>query len=89
MKGEKFVRRMYWIGAALAAILFALAGCSATATDTSTQATPVTSGSGETADVIAGRPAAPAAEDADFRPDPVSVVAATGRPQLIEFFAFW
>ncbi|MCZ7546962.1 MAG: hypothetical protein M5R40_27120 [Anaerolineae bacterium] len=38
---------------------------------------------------IPGRPDAPAAVDADFRPDPASVVAATGRPQLIEFFAFW
>ena len=38
---------------------------------------------------IPGRPTAPAPVDGDFRPDPASVVAATGNPQLIEFFAFW
>lgn len=38
---------------------------------------------------IPGRPDAPAPVDGDFRADPASVVAATGRPQLIEFFAFW
>ncbi|MBN1287937.1 MAG: hypothetical protein JXB47_21240 [Anaerolineae bacterium] len=38
---------------------------------------------------VSGRPAAPAAVDDDFRADPASVVAATGRPQLVEFFAFW
>lgn len=40
------------------------------------------------ADLAALRPAAPAAEDADFRADPVTVVAATGRPQLIEVFSY-
>ncbi len=38
--------------------------------------------------VVPGRPSEPARGSA-FRPDPVEVVAATGRPQLIEFFAFW
>ncbi len=38
---------------------------------------------------IPGRPGAPAPVDGDFRADPASVAAATGRPQLIEFFAFW
>lgn len=33
-------------------------------------------------------PSAPATADA-FRADSVSLVAATGKPQLIEFFAFW
>jgi hypothetical protein len=36
-----------------------------------------------------GRPSAPAAINADFRADPASVVAATGNPQLIEFFTYW
>ena len=36
-----------------------------------------------------GRPDAPAGVDDDFRSDPASVVAATGRPQLLEFFTFW
>lgn len=40
------------------------------------------------ADLAALRPDAPAAEDADFRADPVAVVAATGRPQLIEVFSY-
>lgn len=40
------------------------------------------------ADILALRPAQPAAEDEDFRPDPVAVVAATGRPQLIEVFSY-
>ena len=43
----------------------------------------------EEAATIPGRPDAPASPDSDFRADPASVVAATGRPQLIEFFAFW
>lgn len=38
---------------------------------------------------VPGRPDAPAPIDGDFRPDPVAVVAATGRPQLLEFFTFW
>jgi hypothetical protein len=37
---------------------------------------------------VPGRPSGPARGSA-FRLDPVEVVAATGRPQLIEFFAFW
>jgi hypothetical protein len=36
-----------------------------------------------------GRPKAPAPIEADFRPDSASHVAATGRPQLLEFFAYW
>lgn len=38
---------------------------------------------------LPGRPSAPAPIDSDFRADPASVVAATGRPQFIEFFAYW
>jgi hypothetical protein len=52
-----------------------------TASDTATEPS-----AGET--VVPGRPSEPARGSA-FRPDPVEVVAATGRPQLIEFFAFW
>lgn len=40
------------------------------------------------ADILALRPSQPAAEGEDFRPDPVAVVAATGRPQLIEVFSY-
>jgi hypothetical protein len=36
-----------------------------------------------------GRPEAPAPIEADFRPDNASHVAATGRPQMLEFFAYW
>jgi hypothetical protein len=43
----------------------------------------------ETAQALWGRPLEPAPIDGDFRADPASVVAATGNPQLIEFFAFW
>gem|GEM_PF-5857164 len=43
----------------------------------------------ETAQAIWGRPLEPAPIDGDFRPDPADIVAATGNPQLIEFFAFW
>lgn len=38
---------------------------------------------------IPGRPDAPAGVDEGFRSDPASVVAATGRPQLLEFFTYW
>ncbi len=36
---------------------------------------------------LPGRPDAPAG--AEFRSDPSSVVAATGGPQLLEFFTYW
>jgi hypothetical protein len=36
-----------------------------------------------------GRPEAPAPIEADFRPDSASHVAATGKPQVLEFFAYW
>lgn len=36
-----------------------------------------------------GRPDAPPPVDGDFRADSADLVAATGRPQLVEFFAFW
>jgi hypothetical protein len=38
---------------------------------------------------LPGRPNAPAGEAEDFRSDPANVVAATGNPQLLEFFTFW
>jgi hypothetical protein len=41
------------------------------------------------ASAIPGRPVAPAGIDEDFREDSPLHVAATGRPQLVEFFAFW
>ena len=41
------------------------------------------------AEQIPGRPDAPAAEDEDFRSDPATLVGATGRPQLVEFFTYW
>ena len=37
---------------------------------------------------IPGRPDAPASPDA-YRSDPESLVGATGRPQLVEFFTYW
>jgi hypothetical protein len=41
------------------------------------------------AEPLPGRPDAPAPVEADFRSDPASVVAATGNPQLLEFFTYW
>ncbi len=49
--------------------------------------TPADAGQSETA--IPGRPSAPAGINDDFRSDPASVVGATGRPQLLEFFTYW
>ena len=34
-------------------------------------------------------PGEPAPVDSDFRADSAQVVAATGRPQLLEFFTYW
>lgn len=45
-------------------------------------------GGGEEATSEPQRPAEPASPDA-FRADAVEFVAATGRPQLVEFFAYW
>lgn len=42
-----------------------------------------------TAQTTIDRPEAPAPENSDFRSDPGSVVAATGNPQLLEFFTYW
>jgi thiol-disulfide isomerase/thioredoxin len=39
--------------------------------------------------LVAGRPDAPAPLDGDFRNDPATVFAATGRPQFVEFFTYW
>jgi hypothetical protein len=36
-----------------------------------------------------GRPEAPAPIEADFRADSATHVAATGNPQVLEFFAYW
>ncbi len=45
------------------------------------------SGVGEA--VTISRPSAPAGIDEDFRSDPSEIVAATGKPQLLEFFTWW
>jgi len=58
-----------------------------TAAATAESATPAPTGD-VNADILALRPSQPAAEGDDFRPDPVAVVAATGRPQLIEVFSY-
>ena len=42
----------------------------------------------DTAGVNALLPDAPASPD-EYRADPAELVAATGRPQLIEFFTYW
>lgn len=39
--------------------------------------------------LVPGRPSAPAAVDEYFRPDLAAHVAATGKPQLVEFFTYW
>jgi hypothetical protein len=36
-----------------------------------------------------GFPTTPSPIDSDFRDDPARFVAATGRPQVIEFFTWW
>ncbi|NDJ53886.1 MAG: hypothetical protein GYB68_12500 [Chloroflexi bacterium] len=40
-------------------------------------------------ELLAGRPDAPPAPDEGFRSDLPEHVAATGRPQLVKFFAYW
>jgi hypothetical protein len=52
-------------------------------------ATVVEPAGGESTAAHPDRPAAPAAVGADFRSDPPTVVAATGSPQLLEFFTWW
>jgi hypothetical protein len=69
----KFLR---FFGLSLFAWLF-LAACSGT---TSPPTTP-------TVEIVPGRPTAPASGDS-FREDSPEQVAATGRPQLIEVFAY-
>lgn len=89
-------------GALLAACSGATVSPTATATQPpptgEPSATPTTAATAESAvpvptadvnaDILALRPSQPAAEGDDFRPDPVAVVAATGRPQLIEVFSY-
>lgn len=75
-----------WLIAAMLAAT--IAGCSST--PTASQGGSDQSGSAAVeATPIPGRPTAPAGVNEDFRSDPADVVAATGRPQLIEYFAFW
>jgi hypothetical protein len=61
----------------------------ASPTQQATPAQPGTPEEGEDSAAAPDRPSAPAPIDGDFRVDPASAVAATGNPQLIEFFAFW
>jgi uncharacterized lipoprotein YajG len=56
---------------------------------TNTPPTPTTASDTASAASVPGRPDAPASESAGFRDDPASVVAATGNPQLLEFFTYW
>ncbi len=58
-----------------------------TAAATAQSATPAPTGD-VNADMLALRPSQPPSEGDDFRPDSVVVVAATGRPQLIEVFSY-
>ncbi len=39
--------------------------------------------------LVSGRPTAPAVVGESFRPDLAMHVAATGKPQLVEFFTYW
>jgi hypothetical protein len=39
--------------------------------------------------LVPGRPTAPAVVGESFRPDLAIHVAATGKPQLLEFFTYW
>jgi hypothetical protein len=57
-------------------------GCAAGSASTSAPTSEATT------EAESGRPSEPAAPD-EYRADPATDVAATGNPQLIEFFAFW
>jgi hypothetical protein len=73
------VKLLRFFGLSLFAWLF-LTACSSTPTS------PAETGV-EEVETVAGRPTAPASGDA-FREDSPEHVAATGRPQLIEVFAY-
>jgi hypothetical protein len=70
---------------ALALGLTAAALFTACATESAATAAPTREA---TTEAESGRPSEPAAPD-EYRADPAADVAATGNPQLIEFFAFW
>jgi thiol-disulfide isomerase/thioredoxin len=74
-------RSTLWV--ALAAVLLIAAGCSASAVPPAAGAQPTADSSQAVA-----LPTAPAPADS-YRADPAALVGATGRPQLIEFFAYW
>ena len=71
----------------LAVVAFSLiaAGCAAAA-PAANSAQPTIASAQATSDVQL--PSAPAPADS-YRADPAALVGATGRPQLIEFFAYW
>ena len=75
--------------AALAVLVLAACG----SRDQSARTTPTPPGDDRPAQAAApdtsGWRVAPLAVGADFHNDPASIVSATGRPQLIEFFTFW
>ncbi|PJF32406.1 MAG: hypothetical protein CUN52_01800 [Phototrophicales bacterium] len=62
-----------------------LVGCAGSDSPTATP-TPQSTTSDDTVQAGANRPSAPAGED--YRPDPVSWVANSGYPQLVEVFSY-
>ncbi len=60
-----------------------LAACTSATAEVS-----ISGGAVDTATPAVGRPTAPAPLD-QYRADSAADVGATGRPQLIEFFAYW
>lgn len=74
--------------AILAIIVMGLTA-TACAGNTTVSSTSVTTNHSTQTNNESGRPDRPPSVNEGFRADPASVVAATGKPQLIEFFAFW
>lgn len=74
-----------WLPLMLVAVV--VVGCSSAATAAPAGTAAEEPSTVEDAPAAAERPSEPAGES--FRADDVSHIAATGRPQLVEFFAFW
>ena len=87
-------RGLRWM-AILIVVIPILAACGSSDTDDENPTQEATAAANDVAEAndvpvnTPDRPSEPAAIDGDFRDDPPTLFAATGRPQLVEFFAFW
>lgn len=83
--------RHWFIGVAILLLAVVAIGCSSD----SDEAEPTVEGNNnnvavsETTDESSDSSVVPAAGPNEFRSDPVARVASSGRPQLVEVFAFW